>query len=65
MVKALTTNTGLVYIGNDGAGDVSSSNGMPLSPGDALILTFVGNLSQVWLDSAVNGEGCAWLVLNL
>lgn len=64
MVKALTTNTGLVYIGNDGAGDVSSSNGFPLSAGDVVILNHISNLAAVIVDSAVNGEGVAWLILN-
>jgi len=64
MIKALTTNTGLVYIGNDGAGDVSAANGFPLSAGDIIILNHISNLAAVILDSAVNGEGVAWLVLN-
>ena len=64
LVKALTTNTGLVYVGNDGAGDVSSSNGYPLSAGDQVIFDHVGSLSAIYIDSAVNGEGVAWLELN-
>ena len=64
MVKALTTNIGLVYVGNDGAGDVNSANGYPLAAGDQIIFGFVSNLSAVILDSAVNGEGVAWLILN-
>jgi hypothetical protein len=64
MLKALPTNTGLVYIGNV-SGDVASTNGMPLDAGEVLILTQVGNLSSLWVDSVVNGEGVAWLALNL
>lgn len=64
MVKALTTNTGLVYVGNDGAGDVASTNGMPLAKGDVVIFDRVGNLSEIYIDSAVNGEGVAWLILR-
>ena len=64
LVKALTTNTGLVYVGNDGAGDVTSANGYPLAAGDQVIFEHVSNLSAVILDSAVNGEGAAWLILN-
>ncbi len=63
MVKALTTNTGPVYLGNVD-GDVSSANGLPLSAGEAQVLTYVGNLSSLWVDSAVNGEGVAWLALE-
>ena len=64
MVKALPTNTGLVYIGNDGAGDVSSENGMPLQAGDVALFDFVGNLADIKVDSVVNGEGVAWLILS-
>lgn len=64
MVKALTTNTGLAYVGNDGAGDVASTNGMPLAAGDAVIFNYVGNLSTIWIDVATNGEGVAWLALG-
>jgi len=63
MVKALTTNTGLVYVG-ESSGGVSSSNGMPLAAGEVLIFEFVGQLGSLWVDSAVNGEGVAWLALS-
>jgi len=62
MVKALTTNTNLVYVGESGGG-VSSTTGMPLSAGDVIVFNFVGNLADIWVDSAVNGEGVAWLIL--
>jgi hypothetical protein len=65
MVKALDTNTGIVALGNDGAGDVTVSNGLRLSPGDSVVFEFVGHLSSLILDSAVNGEGVSWLVLNV
>ena len=63
MIKALTTNTGLMYIGNDGAGDVSSANGLPLLPGEAVVFEFVIDLSKIMQDSAVSGEGSSWLIL--
>jgi len=63
MVKALTTNTGLVYVGQV-AGVVSSSTGMPLAAGDVIIFDNVGNLNEIWVDSAVNGEGVAYLLLS-
>jgi hypothetical protein len=65
MVKALDTNTGVVAIGGDGAGDVTVSNGMRLEAGDSVIFDFVGNLANIMVDSAVNGEGVAWLALNV
>ena len=65
MVKALDTNTGIVAVGNDGAGDVTVSNGLRLDAGDAVVFEFVGSLGTIWVDSAVNGEGVSWVMLNL
>ena len=65
MVKALDTNTGIVALGNDGANDVTVSNGLRLSAGEVCVLDFVGCLANIWLDSAVNGEGVSWIVLNV
>ena len=64
LVKALPANTGLVYVGNVN-GTVSSTTGLPLAAGEYLILHNVGNLMELWVDSAVNGEGVAWLALEL
>jgi hypothetical protein len=65
MVKALDTNTGVVAIGNDGANDVTVSNGLRLEAGDNVIFSFVGNLASLWLDSAGNGEGVSWIMLDV
>ena len=65
MVKALDTNTGIVAIGNDGANDVTVSNGLRLAAGDVIIFDYAGNLGALWLDSAVNGEGVSWIQLNV
>ncbi len=64
IVKALDTNTGIVAIGNDGANDVTLSNGLRLSAGESVVFEFVGNLATLYLDAAVNGEGVAWLILS-
>ncbi len=64
MIKALTTNTGLVYVGQD-TGDVTTSTGMPLAAGESVVLINAGNLAEIWVDSAVNGEGVAWLLLDI
>jgi hypothetical protein len=63
MVKALSTNTGVIYLGNDGAEDVDSSNGLHLEKGEAVVFEFVGNLASLMLDASVNGEGVAWIQL--
>ena len=64
MVKALDTNTGVVALGNDGANDVTVSNGLRLEAGDVIVFDYVGSLNDLWLDSAVNGEGVSWIMLQ-
>lgn len=59
-VEALNSNIGNVYVGNDGAGDVTSSNGFELAAGKA-VLVQVSNLNQLWFDAAVNGEKFCWM----
>jgi hypothetical protein len=65
MVKALDANAGLVYLGNDGAGDVASTNGINMAAGDVVVFDHVGNLSSLMLDAANNDDGVAWLMLNV
>jgi len=65
MVKAPYTNTGYIYVGNDGAGDVSSTTGISLLAGDSIVFYNVTNLSFVMIDASVAGEGVAWCVLAL
>ena len=65
MVKALDTNGGIVVIGNVGAHVVSTATGMRMAAGDVIILEWVSNLSNIMVDAAVNGEGVAWLALNV
>lgn len=63
-VKALVANTGYIYIGNDGAGDVASTNGFELAAGDVIIFNHVSNLSSLIIDSSVNGEGVSYIYLD-
>ncbi len=65
MIKALIGNTGYIYVGNDGAGDVSSANGQVLSAGDYIVLENVALFEHIFVDSSVNGEGVSWLKLNV
>mgnify|MGYP000936445316 CR=1 FL=1 len=65
MIKALDSNTDVIVIGNDGANSVSLSTGMRLSAGEAVVFEFVGSLQSLYLDAAVDGEGIAWMALNL
>jgi len=64
LVKALDSNTGVVALGNV-SGDVTVSNGLRLAAGESILFAWVGNLSSLMLDSAVNGEGVSWIQLNV
>lgn len=63
MVKALLANTNNIYVGNV-SGDVASTNGLELDAGEVIIFEFVGNLSDIYIDSDTNGEGVTWLMLS-
>ena len=52
-IKALSTNTGLIYVGGSG---VTSSNGFELSTGDSVTLA-INDADEIWIDSSVSGEG--------
>lgn len=65
MIKALDTNTDIVAVGNDGAGDVTVSNGLRLSAGDVVVLDHISQLSALYVDAAVDGEGVSWLSLSV
>lgn len=64
MVRALSTNTGLMYVGNNGSGAVASTSGYELSAGDSVIFNYIGDLGTVMVDSSVNGEKVCWIALG-
>lgn len=64
MIKALIDNTGFIYLGNDGAGDVTSANGLVLSAGDFIVIPALARFEHVYIDSSVNGEGVSWIRLE-
>lgn len=59
-IRALSTNTGIIYVGNS---SVSSSNGFQLSPQETISVD-LSNLSNVWLDASVSGEGVTYIYLD-
>ena len=65
MIKALLANSNNVYIGNDGAGDVTSANGIELDAGEVAIFNHVGSLANLIVDVDTNGEGVSWISLNV
>jgi len=65
-IKALSTNTGKIYVGDH---EVASTNGLDLDPRDSVDLVGTEkhpiNLSKIYIDSAVNGEGVRFIFLRL
>lgn len=59
-IKALATNTGVIYVGN---ATVSSANGFQLAAGDSVSMD-ISNLNTIYFDSSVNGEGVTYLANN-
>ena len=59
LIKALDGNSGNIYVGNDGAGDVTSANGYELGAGD--VMAYTGQLASLWFDSAENGDKACWV----
>lgn len=62
-IAALPSNTGTVYVGSDSTNlDVASTTGYPLAAGQSVSVA-CDNLSEIWVDSATNGDKVAWLRL--
>lgn len=59
-IKALSTNTGLIYVGSNA---VASTNGFQLSAGETISMD-IADLNTVNIDSAVNGEGVTYIGVN-
>lgn len=57
-------NTDTVWVGNDGAGAVSSSTGFPLLQTGNTCIRRVNNLKDLWFDSDVSGEKVCYLLLD-
>ena len=65
IVKALDTNSGIVAVGNDGAGDVSLANGFRLAKGESIEFAFVSGLDALFVDATEDGEGVCWAMLDV
>lgn len=63
IIKAHPDNTDTVWVGNDGAGDVSASTGFPLNPGEPVIRE-CRNLNGIYFDADVNGEKFCWFKME-
>lgn len=64
LVRAHPDNTQEVWVGQDGAGDVTNTNGFPLVPTSEPVRFYAPNLNLLRFDADVNGEKICWLKLN-
>lgn len=60
VIKALSTNTGFIYVGDSG---VSAANGYQLKQGETTSMN-ITNLNTINIDSSVNGEGVTYMWVN-
>lgn len=63
VIKADADNTDTVYVGNDGAGDVTASNGFPLDAGESIMVE-TNSLDDLWFDADVSGEKFRWIQVS-
>lgn len=69
LVIAAAANTNNVYVGGS---DVSSTNGIPLSPGQSIVLQGAAarnsseqiNAKEIWLDADTNGNIARYLYIK-
>lgn len=59
-IKALSTNTGIIYVGNS---SVASTNGLQLQASESVSID-IANLNTVNIDSSVSGEGVTYIGVN-
>lgn len=60
LIGADPQNTGYMYVGNDGAGDVTATNGYKLAA-SKWVLIETADLNTWWFDASVAGEKVTWI----
>ena len=69
-LKAHPSNTGVAWVGNDGADDVAAANGYPLAVGEQIIIdTSIASLQRVNLtgirfDVTTSGDIVCWFLVG-
>ena len=61
VIRALTSNTGTVRVGNSKVEAEGGTLGFPLLAGESISYK-IRQLSQLWIDATVDGEGIIWTV---
>ena len=57
-------NGGVICVGdNNVIADAATRRGVPLNPGDAVILN-IDNIDKIWIDSTINGDGVTYTLVQ-
>jgi len=59
-IRALSTNTGIIYLGPDG---VTAATGYQLSAGESVDIA-IDNVNRIYIDASVTDEGVTYLAVN-
>ena len=59
VIKALSGNGGIIYVGNSKADAEDTTKSFPLAAGDTVDY-MIRNLSQLWINASASGEGVIW-----
>ena len=60
-VKALNSNTGLVWIGKHSDDTLSILTGFELAAGEEVTFDWVDNLADIYINVEVSGEDVCWI----
>ena len=63
LIKALSTNAGIVYLGNSKTEAEDTSMRFPLGVSETVEYE-INDLSQLWLDAATSADGITWTVVQ-
>jgi hypothetical protein len=72
-IKAHPDNADTVWVGNDGADDITASNSFPLNAGEGVTIdveelakqfTTSPSLAVLWFDADSNGDDICWLKIK-
>lgn len=63
-ISALPTNTGNVYVGDENVDATAPQKGVRVAAAFPPLILEIGDLSQVYIDAAVNGEGVSFTYIT-
>ena len=61
LLSAPVGNTGEVYVGNDGAGDITNLNGFVVPEGSPVEISVVRTLGELFFDALNSGDVISWI----